>query len=150
MEGNEWWANNLRCHQWLAGEMLHDYSKWGSRLVPPEYKTTVLQEPKTEPQTSGIPDPGEWSFVVVYLCSHAQVFATSWIVACWAPLSMGFPRQEYWSGLPFPSLEDLPNPGTEPVSPALADRFFTTEPLGSPCGPYPWLEKPPDIDGGAQ
>ena len=77
-------------------------------------------------------------------------FVTPQTVARQAPLSMGFPRQEYWSGLPFPSLEDLPNPGTEPVSPALADRFFTTEPLGSPCGPYPWLEKPPDIDGGAQ
>ena len=47
-----------------------------------------------------------------------------------APLSMGFPRQEYWSGLPFPSQGDLvdPNPGTEPASSALAGRFFTTEP----------------------
>ena len=67
-----------------------------------------------------------------------------------APLSMGFPRKEYWSGLPFPSSGDLPNPETEPVSPALAGGFFTTEPLGSPRGPYPWLEEPPDIDGGAQ
>ena len=45
---------------------------------------------------------------------------------------MGFPRQEYRSGLPFPSPGDLPNPGTEPVSPALAGRFFTTEPPGKP------------------
>ena len=42
-----------------------------------------------------------------------------WTVAPQAPLSMGFPRQEYWSGLPFPSTRDLPNPGTEPGSPAL-------------------------------
>ena len=49
-----------------------------------------------------------------------------------APLSMGFPRQEYWSGLPFPSLEDLPHPGTEPESLALAGGFFTTEPPGKP------------------
>jgi len=52
-----------------------------------------------------------------------------------APLSMGFPRQEYWNGLPFPPPGDLPNPGTEPaspVSPALAGRFFTTEPAGKP------------------
>ena len=111
----------------------------------------MLQGPKTEPQTSGIPDPGKWSFAVaVYSLSHAQVFVTAWIVAHWAPLSMGFPRQEYWSGLPFPSLGDRPNPGTESVSPALAGRFFTTEPLGSPRGPYPWLEEPPDIDGKAQ
>ena len=51
--------------------------------------------------------------------------ATSWTVACQAPLSMGFPRQEYWTGLPFPS----PNPRTELaflMSPALAGGFFTT------------------------
>ena len=45
---------------------------------------------------------------------------------------MGFPRQEYWSGLPFPSLGDLPDPGIEPTSPALAGGFFTTERPGKP------------------
>ena len=45
---------------------------------------------------------------------------------------MGLSRQEYWSGLPFPSAGDLPNPGIEPVSPVLAGGFFTTEPQGSP------------------
>ena len=45
---------------------------------------------------------------------------------------MGFPRQEPWSGLPFPSPEDLPGPGIKPVSPALTGRFFTTEPIGKP------------------
>ena len=53
-------------------------------------------------------------------------------VAHQAPLFMGFSRQENWSGLPFPSPGDLPNPGTEPVSPALAGGFFTTEPPGKP------------------
>ena len=51
--------------------------------------------------------------------------------ACQTPLSMEFSRQEYWSGLPFPSPGDLPDPGTELVSltsPALAGRFFTTDP----------------------
>ena len=52
-----------------------------------------------------------------------------------SPLSMGFSRQEYLSGLPFPSPGDLPNPGTEPTSPALAGRFFTTEPPGKPLSP---------------
>ena len=46
--------------------------------------------------------------------------ATTWTVACQAPLSVGFSRQEYWSGLPFPPLGDLPDPGIEPTSPALA------------------------------
>ena len=60
-------------------------------------------------------------------------FATPWTVAYQAPLSMEFPRQEYWSGLPFPTPGHLPNPEIEPassLSPALAGRFFTTEPLG--------------------
>ena len=47
-------------------------------------------------------------------------FATPWTVACQAPLSMGFPRQEHWRGLPFPSPGDLPDPGIELTSPALA------------------------------
>ena len=58
-------------------------------------------------------------------------------MACQASLSTGFPRQEYWSGLPFPSPGDLPDPGiqlTSPSSPALAGGFFTTEPLGKPSG----------------
>ena len=48
--------------------------------------------------------------------SWVQLFATPWTVACQAPLSIGFPRQEYWSGLPCPSPGDLPNPGTELLS----------------------------------
>ena len=57
-------------------------------------------------------------------------FATPWTVAHLAPLSMGFSRQEYSSGLTFPSPGELPNPGIEPVSPGLASGFFTTEPPG--------------------
>ena len=56
--------------------------------------------------------------------SHVRVFATPWTVALQAPLSVGFSRQEYWSGLPWPPPEDLPNGGMEPQSPALAGRFF--------------------------
>ena len=55
----------------------------------------------------------------VKLLSHVQLFATPWTVAHQAPPSMAFSRQEYWSGLPFPSPGDLPNPGMEPGSPAL-------------------------------
>ena len=57
-----------------------------------------------------------------------RLVVTPWTVAHQAPLSMEFSRQEYWSGLPFPSLGDLPNPGIKPVSPELSGRFFTTEP----------------------
>ena len=55
-----------------------------------------------------------------------------WTAAHQAPLSMGFSRQEHWSGLPFHSPGDLPDPGIEPKSPALAGRFFTTESPGKP------------------
>ena len=51
-------------------------------------------------------------------------------VAHQAPVSMGLPGQEHWNGLPFPSPGDLPDPGIEPVFPALAGGFFTTEPPG--------------------
>ena len=56
--------------------------------------------------------------------------ATPWTIARQAPLSMGFPRQEYWSGFPCPPLGDPPNPGIESMSPGLADGFFTAVPLG--------------------
>ena len=59
-------------------------------------------------------------------------FAIPWTVAHQAPLSIRFLRQEYWSGLPFPSPGDLPDQGIKPASPALAGRFFTTEPPGKP------------------
>ena len=60
----------------------------------------------------------------VYVCvceslSRVRIFATPWTVAHQAPLFMGFSRQEYWSGLPFPSPGDHPNPGIKPQSPAL-------------------------------
>ena len=71
------------------------------------------------------------------LVAKSNSFATPWTVAHQAPLSMGCSRQEYWSGLPFPSPGDLPDPGIEHASPALAGGFFTTEPPGKPS---PMLE----------
>ena len=77
----------------------------------------------------------------IYIFSHEEHFhmkscqvvsnssAIPWTVAHQAHLSLGFPKQEYWSGLPFPSPEDLPNPGIETASSALAEEFFT---IGSP------------------
>ena len=58
--------------------------------------------------------------------NHVQLFETLWTVALQAPLSMGFSRLEYWSGLPCPPPGDLPDPGIEPKSPASAGGFFAT------------------------
>ena len=68
------------------------------------------------------------TLVVVYSFVMSDSFAAPWTIACQAPLSMGFPRQEHWSGLPFPSLGGVPNPGVKPKSFAFVHRFFTTEP----------------------
>ena len=66
-------------------------------------------------------------------CSHVWFFETLWTVACQAPMSMGFSRQEYWSGLSFPSPGDLPDTRIEPTSlMSLAGRFFTSLPPGKP------------------
>ena len=64
--------------------------------------------------------------------SRVQLFVTPWTVAHQAPLSMGFSRQEYWSGLQFPSPGDLPNPGIEPGSPVLQTDSLPPEPPGKP------------------
>ena len=76
-----------------------------------------------------------WRLKEDHCCLVTQscpTLATPWTVVSQAPLSMGLPRQEYWSGLPFPSPGNLPNPGIKPASPALASGFFSTEPPGKP------------------
>ena len=80
--------------------------------------------------------PFFWYFFLVLVCvcmpscfSHVWLFATPW-----TPLFIGFSRQEYWSGLPCLPPGNLPDPGIEPTSPALAHGFFTTEPPGKPHG----------------
>ena len=70
------------------------------------------------------------------MLSCVQLFATLWTIASQAPLSIEFSRQEYWTGLPFPSPGDFPHPGFKPVSPALAGRVFTTESCGKPQNVY--------------
>ena len=87
-------------------------------------------------------DPGEvvtaWSTEQCRCCGRASVaklcltFATPWTVACQASLFMGFPRPEYWSGLPFPSPGDLPNPGMERGSPMLQVDSLPVEPPARP------------------
>ena len=78
-----------------------------------------------------------WKFKICYSCCSVPKLCLTLChprtIACQAPMSMGFPRQAHWNWLPVPSLGDLPDPGIEPESPALAGRFFfffTTEPSG--------------------
>ena len=82
------------------------------------------------------------SYYIMCVCdvlSLVQIFVTPWTVALQALLCMGFPRQEYWSGIPFPPPGDLPDPGMEPrshASPALAGGFFTARAIwGDICVP---------------
>ena len=75
------------------------------------------------------------TILLAWVISHVWLLVSPWTVARQAPLSMEFSRQEFWSGLPFPALRDLPDPGiksTSLESPALADRFFITVPPEKP------------------
>ena len=69
-----------------------------------------------------------WQKVKVKSLSRVRLFATQWTIAHQAPPSMGVSRQEYWSGLPFPSPGDLPDPGIKPRSPTLQADALTSEP----------------------
>ena len=77
--------------------------------------------------------------------SRVQLFSAPWTVAYQALLSMGFSRQGYWSGLPFPSPEDLPDPGIKPWSPILQAGTLPSEPSGKPGLAWPSLNIDKDI-----
>ena len=103
---------------------------WGELYSPPKFLCSSPNHPVPQHVTL-FGDGGGGGFACIHAksLSHVQLFATPWTVAHQAPLSMGFSRQECWSGLPFPPPGDLPEPGIEPeslLSPALARRFFTT------------------------
>ena len=97
--------------------------------------------PSTHWPSTLVPNPDSDSDVITQFQTHSAcvhvlscfscvwIFATSWTVARQAPPSTGFFRQEYWSGLPPPTLENLPDPGIKLASPALAGRFYNTGPL---------------------
>ena len=70
--------------------------------------------------------------VISLVAKSRPTLAIPWTVACQAPLSMGFSRQEYWSGLPFPPLGDLPDPGIKAGSPALQGDYLPTELQSAP------------------
>ena len=106
---------------------------WGypcveSSLVLLVITKTLLQQHKKRLNTWTSPD-GQYQ-QQLHSLSRVWLFATPWTVAHQASLSMGFSRQEYWSGLPFPSPGDLPDPGIKPKSPILQADALTSEPPG--------------------
>ena len=103
---------------------------------------SLLSEPPGKPKNTRVGSlslsPGDLPYPgvpcieseVMKSLSHVQLFAIPWTVVYQASLSMGFSRQEYWSGLPFPSPGDLPDPRIEPRSPALQADALPSEPPG--------------------
>ena len=110
---------------WGSGK----YGVWLNGHVPKKERRWDLE---SDPLLGGISE--------VKSLSHVQLFATLWTVVHQAPSTMGFSRQEYWSGLPFPMSGDLPNPGIEPRSPTLQADTLTSEPPGKPLGGIPHLQ----------
>ena len=96
-----------------------------------ETQAPQMEEPKASYLDSTLPKVK----VKVTSLSCVRLFVTPWTVAYQAPPYMGFSRQEYWSGLPFPSPGDLPEPGLEPGSPALQTDALPSEPPGKPTLP---------------
>ena len=80
--------------------------------------------------------PAAVDYMCAYLLSHVRLFVTAWTVARQGPLSMGFSKQENWSGLPYPPSGDLPNPGIETRSPELQVDSFPSEALAKPAVDY--------------
>ena len=129
---------------------------WGSPAPSPGCSLRLFRHPSEE-QVKPVPEgclrnlrkpskewnDGRWSPFThlqsgprkektVKVLSHVHLFATPWTVAYQVPPSVGFSRQEYWSGLPFPSPGDLPDPGIKPGSPALQTDGLPSEPPGKP------------------
>ena len=116
----------------------HFRSSLANAHKQPEWRSTFRGHPGFTDEDPEAPSRVVCHCYCAYVLSrfsHVPLFATVWTVARQAPLSMGFSRQEYWSGLPLASPGDLPDPGIKPaspVSPALQAGSLTTEPLGKP------------------
>ena len=115
-------VNRGECGAWLA------WTQGGTSLDRRHSFTDVLT----------LPGSLRLTFTCCLVAKSGPILCDLWTVAHQAPPFIGFSRQEYWSGLPFPSLGDLPNPGMEPTSPALTGRFFTAEPPGKPLPSPEW------------
>ena len=122
------WHNCLSCIKATGTQSTKEVIKYATHM--PSFKQLLYQALQSTEHITQIKLPYNYLiiflFAVVSVTKACPTLATSWIVPRSAPLSLGFPRQEYWSGLQFPSAGDLPNPG-EPTSPAWASVFFTSE-----------------------
>ena len=107
------------------------FVSWGCCIKASQIIWLKIQFWRWEAQARGVSKVGcYWELNV---CAHLRLtLCDPMAVVCWASLSMGFPRLEYWSGLPFPCSRDLPDPGIDPTSPTLTCGFFTTEPPRKP------------------
>ena len=111
----------------MAGRMTNHAMLW---LVRPVLLIYILEHMDRE--WCSVPQKEKWTldghvsqvWRKCQLLSHVILFASPWTIAHQIPLSMGFPRQECWSGLPLPSLEDLPDPQIEPGSPAFRQILY--------------------------
>ena len=104
-----------------------DLPSLGIKPISPVFPVLQAGSLPTEP-----PGKPRCYYKTCWSLSHVRRFAIPWIVALQAPLPMEFSRQEYWSGLPFPSPGDLPDPRVEPGSPALQAVFYCLSHQGSP------------------
>ena len=114
-----------------------DILPWGkeSGSLYPHVFMCVCVCARTRALSGSIMSDSLWPHILILLFSGwimSNSSETPWTIACQAPLSMGFSSQEYWSGLPFPSSGDLPDPWIKPTSPALAGRFLPLSHQGSP------------------
>ena len=125
-----WYSPNLVRLNWRKSEefvadMLMDFY-----LI--SFSITMLQVPQN---VSNI-----LKTLLLFSCwAVSDSFGTPWTVVCQAPLSVAFPRQEYWNGLPFPSLGDLSNPGIKPTSPPLETDSLPLSHRGSPLRSYSFV-----------
>ena len=109
----------------------------GSKRVGHDWATSLsLRQSATNGAATDFDSLTTYTSEWVKPLSHVRIFAAPWTAAYQAPLSMGFSRQGYWSGLPLPSPGDLPDPGVEPRSPTLQADALTSEPPGKPELPY--------------
>ena len=133
MDRGAWWAT---VHGVAKSQtQLRDFTftfKETKDLYIENYKTLMKETKEDTNRWRNIPCSwiGRINIVKMKLLSRVRLFATPWTVAYQASPSMGFSRQEYWSGLPFPSPGDLPDSGIEPGSPALEADALTSEPPG--------------------
>ena len=110
-------------------KIVKDREAWHAAVHGVAKSWTQLNDWRTTMSSPGGGHREKWRREVK-LFSRVWLFVTQWTAACQTPLSMGFSRQEYWSGLPFPSPVDCPNPGIEPRSPALQTDSLLAEPRG--------------------